>query len=388
MADLVQSVGAYAQAAAAAVGCYAATFQAYAGSNPYAFSALVVAAVLGAMSVGTLVVPWLITFVTYWPQDLKRKYNAQWAIVTGGSSGIGLSLCRKLAEQGLNIVVAAVPDDLLRKAGEELRAAFPHIQVRVVGVNLAASNHNDYLEPIAEATADIPVQVVFSNAGYVVTGFFGYTPLAKWIANLHCNETASIAIAHLFVSRMLKAGLRGCIVFTSSPANIIPSPFSTLYGATKSAITHFASSLACEVKGEGIDVSVLHPSPVATRFYNDAHKLPTLQMFKSTAIGPDAVAETAIRGVGRNVIIDQGYYPITFKLLMRIIEFTLMVDIMARISTSVKDYQFLKQETLKAAAAAEQAAKAPAAVADGVGLPAPASATKRRRNSSATGKRA
>lgn len=43
-----------------------------------------------------------------WEQDLKKKYNAKWAIVTGGSSGIGRAVVDKLAKQGLNVVIAAM----------------------------------------------------------------------------------------------------------------------------------------------------------------------------------------------------------------------------------------------------------------------------------------
>lgn len=334
-------------------------------ASPYVFITL---AVLGALSIGTTLAPWLLAFVRYRQQDLKKKYGAQWALVTGGSSGIGLSMCKQLAAQGLNLVVVAVGDDLLTKAVAELRKAFPSLEIRSVGVNLSAADHKAYLEPIVKATEDITIQIVCNNAGYMVTGFFADTPLEKWLANLNCNQTASIAIAHHFVARMRAAKLKGAVLFTSSPANIMPSPFSTLYGATKAAVTHFACSLACEVGPDGIDVSVLHPSPVATRFYTGAHALPTLQMFKNTAVGPDAVADVALRGVGRSVIIDQGYYPISFRLLLRIIDFTALVEIMGVSAAGVKDYQVLKQQTEAAKVAATAASTAAAAA------PAPAKA--------------
>ena len=59
--------------------------------------------------------------------------------------------------------------------------------------------------------------------------------------------------------------LRGCIVFTSSAAAAIASPFTALYAATKSFVSSFGASLAVEVRHHGIDVLVFHPSPVNTR---------------------------------------------------------------------------------------------------------------------------
>jgi short-subunit dehydrogenase len=225
----------------------------------------------GCMAIGTCLLPYVWAFFTHWDQDIKKRYDAKWAIVTGASSGIGLSIARALAKQGLNVVLAALPDDKLRPtdlkladAVRSLTASFPACKFRALPVELGAPG---YLEAVAEATVDLPISLVFNNAGYMVTGFFEDGEWAKHEANIACNETSAIALTHLFLRRMKAAGLRGAITFTSSPANIFPSPFSCLYGATKAAVSHFATSLAVEVKADGIDVAVIHPSPVATNFY-------------------------------------------------------------------------------------------------------------------------
>ena len=77
------------------------------------------------------------------------------------------------------------------------------------------------------------------------------------------------------------------IVFTSSPAGFMPCPFSSMYGATKAFLTEFASSVAAEVRADGVDVTVVHPSPTNSNFYarKDTHALDALAFFKSTATG-------------------------------------------------------------------------------------------------------
>jgi short-subunit dehydrogenase len=102
-------------------------------------------------------------------QDLKRKYDAQWALVTGSSSGIGKSLASRLASQGLNIVMVALNDRLLDDAVSELKTTFKSGQFIKVGVDLGVPG---YLDIIAEATKDLDVQIVFNNAGFMLTGFF------------------------------------------------------------------------------------------------------------------------------------------------------------------------------------------------------------------------
>ena len=67
----------------------------------------------------------LIVMKVLGPQDLKKKYQAQWALVTGGSSGIGRAIVDRLALQGLNVCVVSIDDDLLKNTVKELKAAFP-----------------------------------------------------------------------------------------------------------------------------------------------------------------------------------------------------------------------------------------------------------------------
>jgi len=57
-------------------------------------------------------------------QNLKKKYGAEWAIVTGSSSGIGKSLAVKLAQQGVNVVLVALQEQILDDTLAELQAQF------------------------------------------------------------------------------------------------------------------------------------------------------------------------------------------------------------------------------------------------------------------------
>jgi short-subunit dehydrogenase len=83
-------------------------------------------------------------------------------------------------------------------------------------------------------------------------------------------------------------------------------------------LTSFATSLAPEVKVDGIDVLVVHPSPVTSNFYNSTHKLDALEMFRRTGTSPDTIANAMLRSVGRTSVCDQGYYSVAVRVLLKV----------------------------------------------------------------------
>lgn len=167
--------------------------------------------------------------------------------------------------------------------------------VSVCRVPVVFDHKTDYMPDIIKATEDIDVQVIFNNAGYIVTAFFDHTTVDTQLANMECNATSCVKITHHFLQKMLQKKLKGCFVFTSSVSGYIPNPFAVMYGATKSFVSQFAASLAIEVQSRGIDVLAVHPSPVASNFFDKAAKLDSLEMAKKTAVLPNTVSLSAIK---------------------------------------------------------------------------------------------
>ncbi len=89
-------------------------------------------ALVGAVSMMTFLVPFLVLAFLWKPQNLKTKYKCEWALVTGSSSGIGRALTEKLCGQGLNVVMVALDDKLLDDAHKEIAAKFPAVTVAAV----------------------------------------------------------------------------------------------------------------------------------------------------------------------------------------------------------------------------------------------------------------
>ncbi|KAF7725350.1 hypothetical protein EC973_009690 [Apophysomyces ossiformis] len=276
-------------------------------------------------------------------QDLKKKYNAQWALVTGGSSGIGAAIVRKFASQGLNVVVAALDDHLMAQFKEAIVKEFPNLQFRFIGCDLSDAEGQTYMDALKKATEDIDVQILCNNAGFITTGAFADTALKRNMANYHTNVTSGLNLTHYFLNRMLDKGLKGLVTFTSSSAGFIPNPMSALYSSTKIFLTTFAASLAAEYVEDGIDVLVVHPSPINSNFYSNAGKMSALLSAQKLSSSPSVIADTICRNAGKVVVADQGIITVIMKIIMvKVLDWNVFTEIMKRAIPFNGDYKAMK----------------------------------------------
>jgi len=274
-------------------------------------------------------------------QDLKKKYSAEWGLVTGGSSGIGAAIVRKFASQNLNVVVVALENKVLADFIIAIREEFPKLQFREVSVDL--SKVDTVLPAIRAATKDIKISIICNNAGFITPGGFGDLPLERQMANYNVNMTASVIITHFYMSQMLEEGRKGLFTFTSSSAGLIPNPMSALYASSKVFLTTFAASLAPEVIEDGIDVLVIHPSPINSNFYSNAGKMSALLMAQKLSSPPSVIADTITRCAGHVVVADQGAITVIMKLLLvKILDWNIFAEIMKIAIPFNGDYKALK----------------------------------------------
>ena len=296
-------------------------------------------AVVGLLGVTTLFLPGLV-HICLFPQNLKKKYGAEWAIVTGGSSGIGKSIVERLCQQGINVIIVAVPEKLLDETTAEMHGRFPDVKVIKVGADLSKPG---FMEAVAKVTKDKDIQLLFCNAGFMITGFFADVPIGKTKANAAVNVGCHLELTHEYVNRMRAKNLKGAVFFTSSPAWMLPSPTAVMYAGTKAFVTHFGVSLAAELKSEGIDVCVAHPSPVQSNFYDNAGSGAEVNFFKSTAKGPEVLVGTMFACVGRLVLCNQGYFPKVMGIMHKLLDFSLLVEITANVAHTSASFIECKQ---------------------------------------------
>jgi short-subunit dehydrogenase len=140
---------------------------------------------------------------------------------------------------------------------------------------------------------------------------------------------------------------KGLISFTSSPGGFMGSPMASMYSSTKSFVTLFATSIAGELHDDGIDVTVVHPSPTNTGFYSNAGLLSALKFFQKTAVSPDDIADVLFKYAGRSVIVDHGYYTFMNRIALKILDITALTDLLWVFVKGQGYFKALKSDGLK-----------------------------------------
>ena len=218
-----------------------------------------------------------------------------WAVVTGASAGIGEAFARRLAARGVNLVLVARREDRLKRLADELAGAHG-IEARTVPLDLAA---DDFLPVLAAATGDLDIGLLVNNAGVLRAGWFLDHDLTDELGQLSLNVRAPLVLAHHF-GRRLRERRRGGIVFLASTLAFAGVPVMSGYSATKAHALTFAEGFAGEVGGDGIAVLALCPGPTSTDIWPTG-STPTLPM------RPEAVAEVALRKLGRRTTVVAGW---------------------------------------------------------------------------------
>lgn len=191
------------------------------------------------------------------------KKHRRLALITGGSSGIGKAYARKLAYEGLDLVLVARREPELSALCQSLEAEFK-ICAAWVRCDLSnASEVNGLLERITREEWDIDLFI--NNAGFGTHGSFTDLDLARELTMVDLNCKALVALSY-GIAKQMKARGNGTIVHTASVGGLAPTPYFAVYGATKAFVVSFSESLACELKPFGVTVQTLCPGATETEF--------------------------------------------------------------------------------------------------------------------------
>jgi uncharacterized protein len=185
------------------------------------------------------------------------------ALVTGASSGIGDSFARLLAERGYDLVLVARDAGRLEALAKDLEGSF--------GAT-AEVLPTDLTDPVQLATTEArchdrsaPIELLVNNAGFGTFGSLHTLDLDTETREIQLNVVALVRLTHAAATEMFERR-KGGILNVSSLAGFQPGPANATYSATKAFITSFTEAVHEELKGSGVNVTVLCPGFTRTGF--------------------------------------------------------------------------------------------------------------------------
>ena len=218
------------------------------------------------------------------------------ALVTGASSGIGAEIARVLAARGCDLTLVARRADRLEQLASELSGK---VAVDVVPADLVDEAG---IAVVEQRLRESPVELLVNNAGVGTGGVFHTLPLDGELHEISLNVLALVRLTRAALPSMVDAG-RGGVLNVSSLAGDQPLRGSATYAASKAYVTTFSESIAAELRGTGVHVTVLKPGFTYTEMGGEEAPDPSSFMGRHLWLQADRVARDAVDAVERGRLI-------------------------------------------------------------------------------------
>jgi short-subunit dehydrogenase len=224
----------------------------------------------------------------------RNEWAGRVVVVTGASSGIGRAAVLALAERGAKVLAVARREPLLRELIEECRPDSPESSYLAGDLG-----ERSFAEHVVEETVRRHgrIDVLINNAA---------VPCHKPIYEISVEEAERVMRVNFFsclwttfaaIPHMLREG-HGHIVNVSSFATKVVPTYETLYAASKCAMNGFSEGLLNDLRGSGINVSLVVPGPIETEIWQ---KLERPSGFRGRRYPPSLVVDGIIESVEKNV---------------------------------------------------------------------------------------
>ena len=188
----------------------------------------------------------------------KHDFKGKNVVITGASTGIGRALAFEFAKRGANLAITALPNEkkILSDLAKGLEKDYK-IKTWTYLTDLTKAGAPEKLH--GEIKKDVKkVYTLVNNAGTVAYGKAWEIDWMRHQKTLELNLTVPTRLMYLFLPDMVKRG-EGVIFNTSSVSALQPTPFHSVYGATKAGLQSLSQGLRAELRGTGVSVCTFNP---------------------------------------------------------------------------------------------------------------------------------
>jgi short-subunit dehydrogenase len=216
---------------------------------------------------------------------MSEGLSGKIAIVTGASSGIGLSVAHLLAAAGAKVALVARTQTTLERAAKEVNAKHGADRAHAFSCDVGDFAALDALVK-GVLTRLGGIDILVNNAGLNHRG-----PIARHSARDLADVITVNLTAPIYLTRLCADHLRpgGAVVNVASLAGMVPVPHEAAYCASKAGLRAFTRSVAEELAEKNVHVGTVCPGPVDTNFFGDIDTVPNL-VFSQPMRSPDQIA--------------------------------------------------------------------------------------------------
>jgi len=224
--------------------------------------------------------------------EFRERYGP-WALIAGGSVGLGGEFAAQIAARGINLILVARRPEPLEECAAPLRAAHG-VEIRTVSADLGRPDLLDALRP---SLAGLEVGLLVYNAAISPVGRFLDQELSEKLHALDVNCRAPLMLAH-DLGRQMAARRRGGILLVSSLSALQGSALIATYAATKAYGYILGEGLWDELRDNGVDVLSFLAGATRTPNYEQSNPKPASR-FAPAVMEPAVVVAEALATLGK-----------------------------------------------------------------------------------------
>jgi short-subunit dehydrogenase len=224
-----------------------------------------------------------------------QTINTQgYALITGATSGIGYEIAKRFAKDGHNLVLVARSKDGLIETASRLENEYG-ISVYTIAKDLfvPGAAKEIYTETSQQG---FDIRYLVNDAGQGLWGKFAETDLDREIDLVHLNIIALISLTKYYLKDMIDRK-QGRILQLASSLAKAPTPYMSVYAASKAFVLSFAEALISEIKGTDVTMTALLPNATDTDFFHKAGSEHTVTYRETSLYTPAAVAAAGYEGM-------------------------------------------------------------------------------------------
>lgn len=213
------------------------------------------------------------------------------ALVTGGSSGIGLGIAKEFAALGAKVIITGRQDTKLEAAVKEIGSGAAAIKADMSDLNQLDALYAQIKSEHGN------LDILVANAGGGIIAPLGEITEAQYDQTFDTNVKGVVFTVQKALPLM---GHGGSIVLIGSTSSIQPGPGLSIYGASKAALRNLVRAWVVDIKGSGIRINVVSPGPIRTQslmeFFPEGQQDAILEFLESrSTVGrlgqPDDIAK-------------------------------------------------------------------------------------------------